>query len=63
MAEQMTMRESEAAKYLGISPRTLQKYRYNREPPTYIKMGRAIRYLKSDLDSFLKEKRILTNKL
>lgn len=43
-----------AAKYLGISPDTLAVWdctkRYDLKP---IKVGRAVRYRKSDLDNFI----------
>lgn len=45
-----------AAKYLKVSPGTLAVWdctkRYNLRP---IKVGRNVRYRKSDLDSFLEE--------
>jgi len=45
-----------AAKYLGISPGTMAVWdctkRYNLRP---IKVGRHVRYRKSDLDKFLDE--------
>lgn len=50
--------EKQAAKLLGLSHRTLQKYRQECEPPPYIKIGRAVRYLPADLDKFLEDNRI-----
>lgn len=50
--------EKEAAKMLGLSPRTLQKYRQECGPPKYIKIGRAVRYLPEDLKQFLKDNRV-----
>ena len=44
--------ETEAAKYLGLSPKTLQMRRWLDRPPTYIRMGRSIRYRVTDLDAF-----------
>jgi hypothetical protein len=41
-----------AAKYLGISPKTLAMLRCRGESPEYIKRGRIF-YFKEDLDSWL----------
>ena len=44
----------EAAKYLGVSPGTLEIWRSTkRYPISYIRVGRLIKYRKSDLDAFL----------
>lgn len=45
--------EVEAAKYLNISPRTLQKWRQVGGGPTYRALGRLVRYRHADLDAFL----------
>jgi predicted DNA-binding transcriptional regulator AlpA len=51
--------EKEAAKYIGMSRSFLAQSRMegqrkNRTPaPPYIKIGRSIRYLRDDLDSWL----------
>jgi len=46
-----------AARYLSVSPGTLAVWdctkRYNLKP---IKVGRAVRYRRSDLDKFLEER-------
>ncbi len=52
------MNEKQAAKYIGLSQRTLQKYRCIQKPPTYIKVGSAVRYSKDDLDAFLDANRV-----
>ena len=53
------MTREEAARYLGIQPRTLEIWattgRYNLP---YIKVGRHVQYCKSDLDRFLEAKKI-----
>ncbi|WP_425990610.1 helix-turn-helix transcriptional regulator [Brevundimonas sp. TWP2-3-2] len=46
------LRENEAAEMLCLSKRTLQKWRWLQTGPRYTRMGSAIRYLKSDLESF-----------
>lgn len=51
------MTRKEAARYLKLQPHTLAVWhsekRYDLKP---IKIGRAVRYLKSELDRFLKER-------
>lgn len=49
-----TMSTDEAAAYLGVAPSTLAIWRCTkRYPLPYIKVGRLVRYRKSDLDAFL----------
>jgi len=38
------MKESEAAQILGLSKRTLQKWRVTGGGPDFLKIGRAVRY-------------------
>lgn len=57
--EKRVLNESEAANYICMSRSFLSQDRMNgvlknRTPgPKYIKIGRSIRYLKDDLDSWL----------
>lgn len=61
--EKKVFREAEAATYICMSRSFLSQDRAygtlaNRTPgPKYIKIGRAIRYLKDDLDSWLDQHR------
>jgi len=59
--ERELLDEKQAAHYLGISVATLRRYRYrigNRtDGPPIIKIGRAVRYARSDLDKFVKAQR------
>ncbi|MBP3729938.1 MAG: helix-turn-helix domain-containing protein [Mailhella sp.] len=48
-----SVNEREAAEILGFSVRTLQNRRYLGQPPTYVKLGRTIRYKLADLEAFL----------
>lgn len=50
--------ETEAANYLGMKQKTLQQWRFYGRGPTYLKLGRSVRYLQSDLDHFLEQSRI-----
>ena len=44
---------AEAAAYVGLSPRTLERYRVTGEGPTYLKVGRRVLYRRTDLDKWL----------
>lgn len=56
--------EPETALYTGISVSSLRKGRMNGrrdkyiEPPPYLKLGRRIVYLKTDLDAWLMSHRV-----
>ena len=56
--------EIEAAAYTGISISSLRKGRMNGkrdnyvEPPPYLKLGRRVGYLKTDLDTWLLSHRV-----
>ena len=54
--EMMTVRE--AARFLGFSPATLKKRRLRGEPPSYFKLGKAVRYRRDDLEQFLSDCRV-----
>jgi hypothetical protein len=43
---------AEAAEYLRLSPRTLEKQRHFGGGPPYCKFGRAVRYALTDLESW-----------
>lgn len=44
----------EAAEYLGVTPRTLEVWRCTkRQQIPYIKVGRLVKYRKTDLDAWL----------
>ena len=47
--------ETQAALYLGISPRTLQAWRCRGDGPAFIKVGRSVRYDRAELDRFITE--------
>ena len=46
------LKTAEAARLLGLSPRTLERWRATGAGPSYRKLGRAVRYQISDLKSF-----------
>jgi len=49
------MRESEVSARLGLSVRTLQKWRLEGRGPRFVKLGNAVRYDPGDLDAFVRE--------
>src|SRR5262245_38424398 len=48
------LKENQAAKLLGVSPRTLQAWRLRGGGPPYLKIGRAVRYQRKVLVAFLR---------
>lgn len=46
----------QAAAWLGLSARTLEKYRMEGKGPRFCKIGRWVRYLESDLEDWLVER-------
>ena len=51
--ESRRLRTNDAAEYVGLSPRTLEKKRLEGTGPRYLKIGRAVIYDTSDLDDYL----------
>ena len=52
--------ESEAAEYLGISKKTLQRWRFDHKGPAYAKLnGKLIRYHQADLDEWMDQQTII----
>ena len=47
------LNEQDAAAYLGLSVRTLQAWRQRGGGPRFYKLGRAVRYARSNLDAWL----------
>ena len=42
----------DAAKELGLSPRTLEGWRRRREGPPYLKFGRRVKYRPEDIEAY-----------
>jgi predicted DNA-binding transcriptional regulator AlpA len=55
--QQEYVRTREAARYLSLSPRTLEKLRVMGSGPDYFKMGRAVLYAIGELDAWLARNR------
>ena len=47
-----------AASFLGLSPRTLDRYRKTEQGPEYFQFGSRIRYLKSDVAAWAAARRV-----
>lgn len=52
------LNNKEAAQYLGLKAATLNKWRVYGEGPPFIKVGRLVRYRRSDLDAYLSGRRV-----
>lgn len=52
------LNERGAAGYLGVSTATLRSWRCIGEGPIYVRLGRSVRYLLTDLDAFLISNRV-----
>ncbi len=68
MIDKRALTDEETARYIGMSESFLRQSRmngdrHNRTPgPKYLKIGRAVRYLKEDLDIWLEQHRVEPNK-
>jgi hypothetical protein len=51
--DQVLLREAEAARRLGTSVHTLQKWRCTGKGPRFVRLSRAVRYDPADLDPFI----------
>ncbi|MAP43867.1 MAG: hypothetical protein CMN59_07500 [Sphingobium sp.] len=47
------MKEREAAEYLGLSHRTLSRWRWAGKGPAFHKFGSAVRYSEKDLNMYI----------
>ena len=55
--ERMYLTTVEAARYLGLSARTLKRYRVTGEGPVFHRFGGRVRYLRDDLDAWAEKRR------
>lgn len=49
MHDSELLKTAEAAKFLKVSPNTLNQWRSQARGPNFVKVGRCVRYRKSDL--------------
>ena len=45
--------QKEAARLFGVSVRTMEAWRLSGRSPVYLKVGRQVRYRRSDLEAWL----------
>lgn len=57
-ARDVLLTPEEAAQELRLPVRQLQQWRYRGLGPAYIKVGRAVRYPRTDLDAWLTANRV-----
>ncbi len=57
--ERKTVKEGEAGRYLGISVSQLRHWRSCGGGPSFVKVGRAVLYRISDLESFLQKNTVV----
>ena len=59
ISEDQLLTETDAAKLLSISPRTLRNWRVRGGGPQYVKVsGRCVRYCYGDLNTFINQRRL-----
>lgn len=56
--DKILLNEAEVAEMTGLSKRTLQAWRYRGGGPPFIKLGRAVRYRKSDIVEWINEQAV-----
>jgi excisionase family DNA binding protein len=47
------LKEKEASAVLNVSQKTLQAWRYRGGGPKFVKVGRAVRYMRDELNAFI----------
>ena len=56
--EDVSMTDKDAAKFLTMGLQTMRNWRCRGRGPDYYKLGKSVRYLKSDLIKFRESRRI-----
>jgi excisionase family DNA binding protein len=54
--EMMNLRTEDAAQYLNVKKVTLEAWRCRGGGPVFLKMGKAVRYRQSDLETFIESR-------
>jgi hypothetical protein len=57
----VALTERDLAAILKVSTATLRAWRYLGKGPRFVRYGRIVRYLQSDLDAFIRENIVDTN--
>ena len=61
ISEDRFLSESQTVKYLNLSKKSLQNWRFNRQGPPYVKLNmKTIRYQREGLDQWMKD-RLVSN--
>ena len=60
MTDSNVLNERQAANVLGCSVGLMRKWRLFGDGPSYLKIGRLVRYRQADIDSFLEAHRVET---
>ncbi len=60
---QQYLNTREAAEYLGVSVSLLERYRQLREGPSFVRIGRSVRYRREDIDDFATLGRVPTSSI
>ncbi|WP_081616855.1 MULTISPECIES: helix-turn-helix domain-containing protein [unclassified Thioalkalivibrio] len=58
MSSRELLSTRQAAEFLHVSPRTLIRWRGERQGPPWVKAGRKILYRRSDLDLWIDRQRV-----
>jgi excisionase family DNA binding protein len=56
MARRVMMTEDQAAEWLSLKKKTLQAWRVHGGGPKFVKLGRCVRYIESDLEEFVAQR-------
>jgi len=54
MAVEKLLRTEDVANLLGVPAKTLEMWRYRGTGPRFVKLGRLVRYVESDLDEWVR---------
>jgi len=58
METEQLLTDVQAAEFLSISPSTMRVWRWKRQGPEWVKIGRCVRYRQSALNAYLDESRV-----
>ncbi len=57
MCASLYLNQTDAGAFLGLSPRTLERFRVDGRGPRYLKLGRRVAYAREDLMSWAESRR------
>jgi predicted DNA-binding transcriptional regulator AlpA len=53
ISRQLALNEIQVAEWLGLSVATLRAWRFRHRGPRFVRFGRAVRYLQTDVEAFI----------